>query len=92
MIYIQVKSVFFDNNYLRKLLHKNLLRLNISLMKNFMEGNILRLEAVYNMWWKPQYGGHFAIHENMLESSANKNKRCIIFSCKEYYKYVSHKF
>ena len=43
-----------------------------------MEANILRLEAVYGMWWKPHYGGHVDVHENMLQSFANKNKRYVV--------------
>ena len=79
-----LKSVFFNSNQLKKILYKNLLRLNFSHMIYFMEANVLRLEAVYNMWWKPHNGGHLDIHGNMLESSGNKNERCIICSCKKY--------
>ena len=86
------KSVLFNNNQSKKLLYKNLLRLNFFRMINFMATNILRLDAVYSMWWNIYYSGHFDIHGNMLESSANNNKRCIICNCKKYYKYVSHKF
>ena len=68
------KSVLLNINQLKK---KTLQE--SSEIEFLMENNILRLDAVYSMLWKPHYGGHFDIHGNMLESSENKNKRWIIY-------------